>query len=159
MKASISQLQQLLITFNKETGKPEISQNINNIREAYERLNNFIGDKILTATYAFSDALRDLNDPDNLAELEHSVSNIGLLLEDAGGIASKVVSAIEDVAKRAIDGYDALPEWMRDVGLVGAVVLGKKGWLALGATSALIDRGKDFAKGISLFVETGKMSI
>jgi hypothetical protein len=58
MKASISQLQQLLITFNKETGKPEISQNINNIREAYERLNNFIGDKILTATYAFSDALR-----------------------------------------------------------------------------------------------------
>lgn len=159
MKQSVRELQSLMITMNQKTGLAEVSSKVNNITAAWERMNDFIGNKVLVATMRFTDWIEELNRPDNLAELEHSVSNIVLFLEDASEIASKVASAVGDVAKRAIDGYDALPEWMRDMGLVGAVVLGKKGWLALGAASALVDRGKDFATGIDLFVNTGKMSM
>ena len=122
-------------------------------------MNDVIGNKIIVATMKFTDWIEELNRPGNLAELERSVSNIGLFLEDASEIASKVALEVGGIAKRAIDGYNELPEWMRDMGLVGAFVMGKRGWLALGAASALIDRGKDFATGIDLFVNTGKMSM
>ena len=159
MKQSVRELQSLMITMNQKTGLAEVSSNVNNITAAWERMNDFIGNKIIVATMKFTDWIEELNRPGNLAELERSVSNIGLLLEDASGIASKVALEVGGIAKKAIDGYNELPEWMRDMGLVGAFVMGKRGWLALGAASALIDRGKNFATGIDLFVNTSKMSM
>ena len=159
MKQSARELQSLMITMNQKTGLAEVSSKVSNLTSAWERMNDVIGNKIIVATMKFTDWIEELNRPGNLAELERSVSNIGLFLEDASEIASKVALGVGGIAKRAIDGYNELPEWMRDMGLVGAFVMGKRGWLALGAASALIDRGKDFATGIDLFVNTGKMSM
>ena len=159
MKQSARELQSLMITMNQKTGLAEVSSKVSNLTSAWERMNDVIGNKIIVATMKFTDWIEELNRPGNLAELERSVSNIGLFLEDASEIASKVALEVGGIAKRAIDGYNELPEWMRDMGLVGAFVMGKRGWLALGAASALIDRGKDFATGIDLFVNTGKMSM
>lgn len=159
MKQSARELQSLMITMNQKTGLAEVSSKVSNLTSVWERMNDVIGNKIIVATMKFTDWIEELNRPGNLAELERSVSNIGLFLEDASEIASKVALGVGGIAKRAIDGYNELPEWMRDMGLVGAFVMGKRGWLALGAASALIDRGKDFATGIDLFVNTGKMSM
>ena len=78
----------------------------------------------------FTDWIEELNRPGNLAELERSVSNIGLFLEDASETASKVALEAGGIAKRAIDGYNELPEWMRDMGLVGAFVMGEEGMVS-----------------------------
>ena len=157
MKASISQLQQLLITFNKETGKPEISQNINNIREAYERLNNFIGDKILTATYAFSDALRDLNDADTLANLETTFSNVWDAVVSIGTGAGEAALEIGSIATAAIDGWNNLPDTIREIGLFGIALYGKKGVLTLAGVAVANRFIQNTMKAIAL-VQSGELS-
>ena len=157
MKASISQLQQLLITFNKETGKPEISQNINNIREAYERLNNFIGDKILTATYAFSDALRDLNDADTLANLETTFSNVWDAVVSIGTGAGEAALEIGSIATAAIDGWNNLPDTIREIGLFGIALYGKKGVLTLASVAVANRFIQNTMKAIAL-VQSGELS-
>ena len=157
MKASISQLQQLLITFNKETGKPEISQNINNIREAYERLNNFIGDKILTATYAFSDALRNLNDADTLANLETTFSNVWDAVVSIGTGAGEAALEIGSIATAAIDGWNNLPDTIREIGLFGIALYGKKGVLALAGVAIANRFIQNTMKAIAL-VQSGELS-
>ena len=157
MKASISQLQQLLITFNKETGKPEISQNINNIREAYERLNNFIGDKILTATYAFSDALRDLNDADTLANLETTFSNVWDAVVSIGTGAGEAALEIGSIATATIDGWNNLPDTIREIGLFGIALYGKKGVLTLAGVAVANRFIQNTMKAIAL-VQSGELS-
>ena len=109
MKQSVRELQSLMITMNQKTGLAEVSSNVNNITAAWERMNDFIGNKTIVATMKFPDWIEELNRPGNLAELERSVSNIGLLLEDASGIASKVALEVGGIAKKAIDGYNELP--------------------------------------------------
>ena len=159
LKSSAREFQSLLISINEQTGRPEVSNKVNNLVAAYERLNDVIGNKILVSTMKFADWIEELNKPENISELENTLSNVWQTITDIGDIAGTAISKIGELSGKALEGFNNLPEWFREIGLVGAIVFGKRGWLALGAASALIDRGKDFARGIELFVESGQMSI
>lgn len=159
LKSSVKETQSLLISINEQTGRPEVSNKVNNLVAAYERLNDVIGNKILVSTMKFADWIEELNKPENISELENTLSNIWQTITDVGDIAGTAISKIGEISGKALEGFNNLPEWFREIGLVGAIVFGKRGWLALGAASALIDRGKDFARGIELFVKSGQMSI
>lgn len=159
LKSSVKELQSLLIKVNEQTGRPEVSNKINNLVATYERLNDVIGNKILVSTMEFADWIDELNKPENISELENTLSNIWQTISDIGDITGTVISKVGEISGKALEGFSNLPEWVREIGLVGAIVIGKKGWLALGAASALVDRGKDFARGVELFVENGQMSI
>lgn len=161
LKSSVKETQSLLISINEQTGRPEVSNKVNNLVAAYERLNDVIGNKILVSTMKFADWIEELNKPENISELENTLSNIWQTITDVGDIAGTAISKIGEISGKALEGFNNLPEWFREIGLVGAIVFGKKkiGGLALWAASALIDRGKDFARGIELFVKSGQMSI
>lgn len=137
IKSSAREFQSLLISINEQTGRPEVSNKVNNLVAAYERLNDVIGYKIISATEKFSEWIEEINQPENLSQLETTVSNIGHTIDNVSGIAANFSSVIGTVISEVIDGWNNLPDAIRDFGLIGAVIYGKKGFIALGIISEL----------------------
>ena len=158
MKASVRELLSLMISMNEQTGRAEISNKIDNITAAWKRLNDFIGDKIFISTRKFTDWIEDLNRPDNLASFETTLSNIWTGIENGASLIGKVGSAFGELSSKAISGWNSMPELIRDVGLAGAMLYGKRGLLILGTAMAAFDRLNNIAKGTRYFVQSGEMS-
>lgn len=158
MKSSVRELQSLMITMNEKTGLAEVSTKVDNITAAWKRLNDFIGDKILHVTRKFAKWIEDLNKPDNLDRLETTLSNIWEGMENAGTVAKDVLSVFGSFSARAIEGWNSLPDIIRDVGLIGAIACGKRGLLILGTAMAALDRLNNVSKGTRYFVQSGEMS-
>ena len=158
LKSSAREFQSLLISINEQTGRPEVSNKVNNLVAAYERLNDVIGDKILSATKKFYEWIEKLNRPENLDAFETTVSNIWTGIENAASLIGKVGSAFGDLAYKAVSGWNNMPEIIRDVGLAGALLYGKRGLLILGTAMAAFDRLNNITKGTQYFVQSGEMS-
>ena len=158
LKSSAREFQSLLISINEKTGRPEVSNKVNNLVAAYERLNDVIGDKILSATKKFYEWIEKLNRPENLDAFETTVSNIWTGIENAASLIGKVGSAFGDLAYKAVSGWNNMPEIIRDVGLAGALLYGKRGLLILGTAMAAFDRLNNITKGTQYFVQSGEMS-
>ena len=139
LKSSAREFQSLLISINEQTGRPEVSNKVNNLVAAYERLNDVIGDKILSATQKFSEWIEIINKPENLSDLEETISNIWKTLEDTVDVLSPVGLLLGDIFKKTIDGWNKLPDIIREFGLIGAIAGGKKGFVALGLVTNLSD--------------------
>ena len=90
---------------------------------------------------------------DNAERLDEIATSVGKNL--AGAVTGAVsigkeliptLQKIGTILKSIKDGFMALPEFVREVGLVGAFLFGKKGAVALAGVSFIIDKVNDFVK-------------
>lgn len=155
MKASVRELQSLMITMNQKTGLAEVSSKVNNITAAWERMNDFIGNKVLVATMKFADWIEELNRPENLAELERQVET---LWNDFSGIAStawEVAKAAGKIGKTALDGFNSLPQWAQEIGIIGGLFFGIRGKLAVAGIAYLVEISKNLDSSLSKLQSMG----
>ncbi len=89
----------------------------------------------------------------NAKEIERIATALGKNLAKAlvgiVDIGKKLVPFFEKVLeflKNVKDGFLSLPEVIRNTGLIGAVLLGKKGFVGLALISAAIDKANEFGK-------------
>ena len=125
MKRATRQLQNLLIVVDNSGAK--VNPDIQNLLDAYTRLNYFIGKKLFQTVKDFSDFIKELNDPQNLSELEETLKNIWGTAETATAAIKNISSLSWDFMKSALHGFNALPEPIREYGLIAAIILGKTG--------------------------------
>ena len=90
---------------------------------------------------------------DNAKRLDEIATTVGKNLAQAVTGAVSVgqdliptLQKIGSILKSIKDGFMALPEFAREVGLVGAFLFGKKGAVALAGVSFIIDKINDFIK-------------
>lgn len=158
LKQAVREIQKTLVTTNAKTGYAEISGDVKNLVAAYKELNNFIGERLLSATRSFLNALKELNDPEQLNQLKETLSNIWDTAGDIGSRLTSIIGLIGDVAVKAADGWNRLPEPIREVGLIAAILAGRKGVLVLGGLSYLYSYFSDSIQAISL-VQAGIIEI
>lgn len=137
LKQAVREIQKTLVTTNAKTGYAEISGDVKNLVAAYKELNNFIGERLLSATRSFLNALKELNDPEQLNQLKETLSNIWDTAGDIGSRLTSIIGWIGDVAVKAADGWNRLPEPIREVGLITAILAGPKGIAAVGGLTSL----------------------
>ena len=125
MKRATRQLQNLLIVVDNSGAK--VNPDIQNLLDAYTRLNYFIGKKLFQTVKDFSDFIKELNDPQNLSALEETLKNIWGTAETATAAIKNISSLSWDFMKSALHGFNALPEPIREYGLIAAIILGKTG--------------------------------
>jgi|TARA_Y100000022_G_scaffold172718_1_gene159842 hypothetical protein len=114
--------------------------------------------KVLLEAGLFEELKRQFGDldkflKDNSDELDEIATTVGKNLAQAVTGAVSVgqdliptLQKIGSVLKSIKDGFMALPEFAREVGLVGAFLFGKKGAVALAGVSFIIDKVDDFVK-------------
>ena len=90
---------------------------------------------------------------DNAERLDEIATTVGKNLAQAVTGAVSVgqdliptLQKIGSILKSIKDGFMSLPEFVREVGLVGAFLFGKKGAVALAGVSFIIDKINDFIK-------------
>lgn len=137
LKQAVREIQKTLVTTNAKTGYAEISGDVKNLVAAYKELNNFIGERLLSATRSFLNALKELNDPEQLNQLKETLSNIWDTAGDIGSRLTSIIGWIGDVAVKAADGWNRLPEPIREVGLITAILAGPKGIAVVGGLTSL----------------------
>ena len=158
LKSSAREFQSLLISINEQTGRPEVSNKVNNLVAAYERLNDVIGNKIYAATREFAYWLEELNKPENLAELEKQVSS---LWDDFSGVASaawEVAKVAGSIAETALNGFNSLPQWAQEVGIIGGIFLGTRAKLAIAGIAYLVEISKNLDSSLSKLQNMGDNS-
>lgn len=158
LKSSAREFQSLLISINEQTGRPEVSNKVNNLVAAYERLNDVIGNKIYAATREFAYWLEELNKPENLAELEKQVSS---LWDDFSGVASaawEVAKVAGSIAETALSGFNSLPQWAQEVGIIGGIFLGTRAKLAIAGIAYLVEISKNLDSSLSKLQNMGDNS-
>lgn len=158
LKSSAREFQSLLISINEQTGRPEVSNKVNNLVAAYERLNDVIGNKIYAATREFAYWLEELNKPENLAELEKQVSS---LWDDFSGVASaawEVAKVAGSIAKTALNGFNSLPQWAQEVGIIGGIFLGTRAKLAIAGIAYLVEISKNLDSSLRKLQNMGDNS-
>ena len=137
LKQAVREIQKTLVTTNAKTGYAEISGDVKNLVAAYKELNNFIGERLLSATRSFLNALKELNDPERLRHLKETLSNIWDTAGNIGELLTPIADWIGDIVARASDGWNRLPEPVREVGLIAAILTGPKGVAVLGGLTSL----------------------
>lgn len=158
LKQAVREIQKTLVTTNAKTGYAEISGDVKNLVAAYKELNNFIGERLLSATRSFLNALKELNDPEQLNQLKETLSNIWDTAGDIGSLLAPIIDWIGDVTVKAADGWNRLPEPIREVGLIAAILAGPKGVLVLAGLSFLYSSFSNSIQAISL-VQAGIIEI
>lgn len=150
LKQAVREIQKTLVTTNAKTGYAEISSDVKNLVAAYKELNNFIGERLLSATHSFLNALKELNDPEQLSQLKETLSKIWDASSDVGSRLVSIAGWIGDVTVKAADGWNRLPEPIREVGLIAAILAGPKGVLVLDGLSSLYSSFSNSIQAISL---------
>lgn len=158
LKQAVREIQKTLVTTNAKTGYAEISGDVKNLVAAYKELNNFIGERLLSATRSFLNALKELNDPEQLNQLKETLSNIWDTADNIGSRLTPIIGWIGDVAVKAADGWNRLPEPIREVGLIAAILAGRRGIVVVGGLTALYSSFSDSLSAIKL-VQAGIIDI
>ena len=134
------------------------------LAQTFEGTLSMIGDKIfnfkkvLLEAGFFEELKKQFGDldkflEDNAEKLDDIATSVGQNLAQAVtgavSIGQQLIPTLQKVGsilKSIKDGFMALPEFVREVGLVGAFLFGKKGAVALAGISFLIDKVNDFVK-------------
>ena len=111
-------------------------------------LEDEIGQKLVSATRGFIEYIRELNNPENLADLENSFKTIGGDVASLWSTAKEVGSSIADFLGIAKNGWNELPQIVRDLGLIGAVFFGATGKALVLGGAAVTGFMSDFYKGV-----------
>ena len=93
---------------------------------------------------------------DNAKQLDEIATSVGKNLAQGMitvvNVGKELIPTIKKIGsglKSIFDGFMAMPEFVREVGIVGAFLFGKKGAVALAGVSFLIDKIQDFVNETS----------
>jgi len=134
------------------------------LAETFEGTLSMIGDKIfnfkrvLLEAGFFEELKKQFGDLDNFLEnnardLDRIATSVGKNL--ANGMVRVVqigkdliptINKIGSGLKSILDGFMAMPEFAREIGIIGAFLLGKKGAVGLAGISFIIDKVKDLVQ-------------
>lgn len=120
---------------NAKAGK-----DIENIANKVKELEDFMGGFVQRAASDFIEWLAVMNKPENLEVLEDRIKTVYNSLEDAARVAKGVGSGISQVFGSALDGWNSMPEIIRDIGIVGGLFFGIKGVAITAAVGFAIDQ-------------------
>ena len=149
-KQSYRELINMLVSTEGEVG---VGKDVQNIVKAITDLENEIGGKLLDVTREFIDYIKELNDPNNLSSLKDTISNIWGATSDVATRIGSFASIIGDIISQAADGWNRLPDAVREVGLVAAILAGPKGIAIIGGMSELYSAFSNTIEGIALVQE------
>ena len=158
-------IEETVAAFEKVFGRGgRFGNSTDELAKTFEGTLSMIGDKIfnfkkvLLEAGFFEELKRQFGDldkflADNAERLDEIATTVGKNLAQAvsgavtiGESLIPILSKIGSVLKSIKDGFLALPEFVREVGLVGAFIFGKKGAAGLAGISFLIDKVNDFVK-------------
>ena len=151
LKQSYRELLDLIIS--TETGKPGISAEFENVASLMRDIQDAIGDGILDLTRDLIEELKELNKPENIAEIKESFSEFKDVTVELFGAVKEVAGAVTSFVATSMQGWSNMPDIIQEMGIVGAVLLGKKGRLALLAVGQM----DNFVRGLMATV-SGEMS-
>ena len=149
-KQSYREIINMLVSTQGEVG---VGKDVQNIVNAITELENEIGGKLLDVTRQFIDYIKELNDPENLSSLKDTISNIWGATSDVASRIGSFSSIVGDIISQAADGWNRLPDTVREVGLVAAILAGPKGIAIIGSMSELYSAFSNTIEGIALVQE------
>lgn len=155
-KQSYRELLDLMLS--TEGGKLGVGEDIKNIVDLVKELQEEIGNNLVSVTRDFVDYIKELNQPENLAELKKTINSVTAAAKTAFGVVKDVAGFIGEVGGNALDTWNALPEPVREWGLIVAILGGKKGIVGLTAALALADSLANVGQGFAALAE-GKLSL
>ncbi len=124
---------------------------IENIVDAIKRLNDTLGAGVISATRTFIGYLRDLNDPETLEGIERRMRGIATAGGDILSMAGTVAGGVAGLFGATLDGWNSLPEIIRESGLIMALLggpYGRAAFVAIGlAASGIRDLNEAAAAG------------
>lgn len=154
-KQSYRELLALLV--NTDAGKLGLGEDVQNIVAMMKRLEDEIGNNLVEVTRKFVNYIKELNNPENLADFEQKIRDIAGSAKTAFDALGKFASVITEIGGTAMSAWQSLPEPVREWGLIIAILGGKKGLGMLTAGLFLAERLKNVGTGISALSD-GKLS-
>lgn len=151
LKQSYRELLDLIIS--TDTGKPGISAEFENVAGLIRDIQDAIGEGILDLTRDLIDKLKELNKPENIADVKRAFAEFKDVAVELFDTVTKVTSAITSFVATSMQGWSNMPDIIQEMGIVGAVLLGKKGKLALLAVGQM----DNFVRGL-MATASGEMS-
>ena len=158
-------IEETVAAFEKVFGRGgRFGNSTDELAKTFEGTLSMIGDKIfnfkkvlLEAGFfeelknQFGDLDKFLSDnADRLDEIATTVGkNLAQAVTGAVSVGQDLIPTLQKIGsilKSIKDGFMALPEFVREVGLVGAFLFGKKGAVALAGVSFIIDKINDFVR-------------
>lgn len=121
---------------------------VENIVDSLRRLNDVLGGGVITLTREFIDKLHELNDPDTLQSIETTLGNVAHTGQTALTVLGGVGTAIGSVLSDVVEGWNKLPEPIREAGLLAALIGGKKGMLVTAGVSTLYGVGERWHRAL-----------
>ena len=154
-KQSYRELLALLV--NTDQNKLGLGEDVQNIVAMMKRLEDEIGNNLAEVTRKFVNYIKELNNPENLADFEQKIRDIAGSAKTAFDALDKFASVITEIGGTAMSAWQSLPEPVREWGLIIAILGGKKGLGMLTAGLFLAERLKNVGTGISALSD-GKLS-
>ena len=151
IKQSYRELLQLML--DTSSGKPGISAEFENVAGLIRDIQDAIGEGILDLTRDLIDELKELNKPENIAEVKQVFAEFKDVAVELFDTVTKVTSAVTSFVATSMQGWSNMPDIIQEMGIVGAVLLGKKGKLALLAVGQM----DNFVRGL-MATASGEMS-
>lgn len=127
-KNSVAALSKFLIRI--ENGTPRVGEGFENIAAAITRLQDAIGDRLITATADLLEMLAALNQPGNLAVLEGTLEDIAGAAGEAWNILKQAAGLVSGIGSSVLSAWRELPDPIREYGLILAMLGGKRGLAA-----------------------------
>lgn len=151
IKQSYRELLQLIL--DTDSGKSGISADFENVAGLIRDIQDAIGEGILDLTRDLIDNLKELNKPENIAEVKRAFAEFKDVAVELFDTVANVTSAITSFVATSMQGWSNMPDIIQEMGIVGAVLLGKKGKLALLAVGQM----DNFVRGL-MATASGEMS-
>ena len=133
MKQSFRELLNVLVNTK---GKLGVGEDIQNIVKMVTELQDEIGNGLVSVTRDFIDDIKELNKPENIADIKRGFSEFKNTLTGTFDILKSVVSTMKDAISFSLKGWSDAPDIIKEMGLIGAIALGTKGRIALLAIGA-----------------------
>ena len=137
IKQSYRELLDLIIS--TDSGKPGISAEFENVVSLLRDIQDAIGNGILDLTRDLIDELKELNKPENIAEIKRSFSEFKDVTVELFGTVKEVAGAVTSFVATSMQGWSNMPDIIQEMGIVGAVALGAKGRAALLGIGAAVE--------------------
>ena len=137
LKQSYRELLDLIIS--TDTGKAGISAEFENVASLIRDIQDAIGDGILDLTRDLIEELKELNKPENIAELKEAFSEFKDVTVELFGAVKEVAGAVTSFVAISMQGWSSMPDIIQEMGIVGAVAFGAKGRAALLGVGAAVE--------------------
>ena len=137
LKQSYRELLDLIIS--TDTGKQGISAEFENVASLMRDIQDAIGDGILDLTRDLIEELKELNKPENIAEIKDAFTEFKNTISELYGSVSQVAGAVTSFVAVSMRGWSSMPDIIQELGIVGAVVFGTKGRIALASLGAVTE--------------------